>query len=188
MTDIAVSPFVKRQTRDSRFSHFEGDWERLRQLVVEHFGQAKSGYRVGVVLVPVPPEGFFSSVVLLREGDKLSGTFEARQPGEDPRKSIGVVAREGQSKLPAKGVDIILYRHDVLAENNEHSCDAEWEIISVNARPTEEEMPMQPATMMANHFELSGGTATGLSDGEFVRQLREAVLYWKDKAMLLPAE
>ena len=55
-----------------------------------------------------------------------------------------------------------------LAEKNETESDADFELVSVNASPTDEETPMTPGTLMANHFELSGGTATRMTDGEFV--------------------
>lgn len=189
MTDsIAVSEFVTRQTRNSRFSHYEGDWDAVLALVKEHFGAAATGYRDGVVLVPVPPEGYRCGVVFLQEGDKFSGTYEARREGEEPRKEVGVIAREGQVKLKAKSVNIVLYRHDVLAEDDGRSSNAEWEIISVNASPEEGEMPIHPGTLMANHFQLSGGTKTNMSNDEFVEALRKSVHYWKDKSLLLPAE
>lgn len=193
MTDsIAVSEFVRRQTLNSRFSHYEKDWLELLGIVQAHFRDAKTGYRDGVVLVPVPPENFRCGVVQLQEGDVLVGTYEARQEGEEPRKQVGVPAeglvKQGRVKTKAVSVDIVLYRHDVLAENDERSSEAEWEIISINASPTEGEMPMHPGTLMANHFQLSGGTATNMSNDEFVEALRKSVLYWKDKSMLLPAK
>ena len=38
---------------------------------------------------------------------------------------------------PAKTgkVELIVYRHDVLAENNENTTSADWELISINAIP-----------------------------------------------------
>lgn len=148
--------------------------------------QVKAGYRDGVVLVRVPPEDFWSGVVILSEGDKLTGTFEARQKGEAPRKTMEVSRPRG--KAPAVLVDVVLYRHDVLLENDEQSCDATWEVISINATPTDAEIPMAPETLMANHFEISGGTATNLSDSQFVKKLRESFLYWGDKAMIEQGE
>ena len=72
-------------------------------------------------------------------------------------------------------------------ENGEASSDAEWEIIAVNAHITNEEVPIQPNTLIANHFQLDGGTATGMSAVEFEEALRKSVLFWKDKAMVSPA-
>lgn len=177
---IAISDFVRRQTRESRFSFFEGTDEELLALVNKNFDKRSEGYRDGVCLVPVPPEKFYSGVIQLRAGDRLEGVYEARQEGEEPRKSTWVV--DGQ-KMPAKTVEIILYREDVLAENDENSQDAEWEIISINASPTEDKVPIPVGALMANHFEMSGGTATHMTDEEFVKQLKESVLWWRDKSM-----
>jgi hypothetical protein len=182
---IGANDFVRRQTANSEFTHFDGTWERVVQLALENFAQAKDGYRPGVCLVPVPAEGFHTGVVALVEGDRLEGAYRARREGEEPRKDVRVV-REGVSKGPCVAVDVVLYRKDVLAEGNEGTTDCDWEIISVNGRVTEEDQPIHPDTLIANHFELDGGTATGMTDEKFVSDLRKSVLYWKDKAILAP--
>jgi len=132
--------------------------------------------------------GFLSGVVTLAEGTDLVGSYKARRPGETPRKSTGAV---GAEKLPAKSVDVILYASTVLAEEGSNELFAEdgnWEIISINANPCEGEMPINPNVLMHNHFGSDGGTKTGLSDEDFVKTLREAFLFWKDKAMVAPNE
>jgi hypothetical protein len=77
----------------------------------------------------------------------------------------------------------VLYHRDVLAENDEDSTGADWDIISVNGSPTTEPMPIHPDVLIANHFQLDGGTATGMSAEVFEAALRESVLFWKDKAI-----
>jgi len=183
---FGVNPFVLRQTPESEFTHFEGGWDRLLELVTEHFGDAKAGYREGVCLVPVPAEGFFCGVVELQEGDKLAGAYEARRPGEEPRKTTRA-ASEGKTKMGAAQVEIVLYSREVLAEGGEDRTGQDWDVISVNGNPTDGEMPIAPMTLIANHFELEGGTATGMSSEEFEKALRKSVLFWKNKAMLAPA-
>lgn len=183
MTTIGINDFVRRQTFTSEFTHFEGDLERVAEVALEHFDRAKPGYRDGVCLVAVPPDGFFTGIVTLEEGDELVGRYEARRAGEEPRKELRVL-KEGASKMPAKAVDVVLYRKDVLEEGNEPCTGKEWDVISINGRPTEKEMPIAPMTLIANHFELDGGTATGMSSEEFEAALKESVLFWKDKAML----
>jgi hypothetical protein len=133
--------------------------------------------------VPIPPSDFFSSTVLLKDGDKLVGEYKARKAGEEPRKSTFVV---GGQKMPAKRVDVVLYAHHVLAENKENDTDADFEIVSINASPDEIEQPIPTGALIANHFGLSGGTSTQMTDGEFVALLRKSVLYWKDKAQAAP--
>ena len=181
---IAVSAFVRRQTAASAYTHFEGEWSEVLERVRAGFHRAKPGYRDGVVLVPVPPEGFYTGIVQLVAGDRLVGRYVPRHPGEEPRKETFVVRSEGKS--PAKRVDVVLYRHDVLAEDNEQSSDAEWEIISVNGLPTDDEAHMSPGTLMANHFQISGGTATHLTPEQFEAALKESFLYWRDKGQIAP--
>jgi hypothetical protein len=183
MTTIGINDFVRRQTPTSEFTHFDGDLERVLALTLEHFDQAVPGYRDGVCLVPVPPDGFFTGIVELVEGDQLVGRYEARRAGEEPRKELRVV-RPDARKMPARAVDIVLYRRDVLEEDNDACTGCEWDIISINGRPTEGEMPMAPMTLIANHFHLDGGTETGMSPEEFEAALKESVLFWKNKAML----
>jgi hypothetical protein len=44
-------------------------------------------------------------------------------------------------------------------------------------------MPIDPMTLMHNHFGSSGGTATNMTDAELVAALRTSFMWWKDKAM-----
>jgi hypothetical protein len=174
MTKIAVNEFVKRQVPESRFSHFAGTWDELVALVELHFGEAKPGYKDGILLVPVPPEGFFSGVVELSEDTPLRAEFAARRKGEEPYLQVVAV---GGDKLPAKMVEVVLYRHDVLG--SDASTDAEYEIVSVNARPTEEPEPQTPVAMARNFLELAGGTKAEYSAEDFAR----SIIYWSKRAM-----
>ena len=129
--------------------------------------------------VVIDPEGFFSPIVKLQNGDECTSVYESRKPGEEPRHSSRQLAAP-RSKSAAVAVDVIVYRHDVLGKDA--SSDADWEIISVNARTTHEPEPIHPDTLIANHLGLDGGTPTNMTDAEFVAVLRPAVLYWKDLA------
>jgi len=172
--DIAVSDFVKRQTPESKFSHFGGTWDELLKMVYANFSKHRQGYRDGVVLVSLDPANFFCGMVQATKDTKFKVKFEPRREGEAP--FIQVLA-EGATKIPAKRVEIVLYRHDVLMEGKEASSEAEWEIISVNAHPTEEEEKMHPLTMARNYLCLKGGTK-----GDYTaRQFAESIIYWSDK-------
>jgi hypothetical protein len=175
---ISINKYCRRQTKESPFSHTTLSDEQLIAEVEKGFAFAKPGYRDGVLAVPVNPEGFYSSLCTLKEGDVLKGTYSPRTKNEEPRKQVFV---SGGDKVPAKAVDVILYRIDVLSEN-ERDGNAEWQIISINASPWEGKEPIQPDTLIANHFKLSGGTETKMTAEQFETALRESVLYWKDKA------
>jgi hypothetical protein len=63
-----------------------------------------------------------------------------------------------------------------LLENNEHSTNLEWELISIHAIPEGvEKMPMGSITMMRNQLELPGGTKAKYSSEEWV----ESVMFWQ---------
>lgn len=169
---IQVSPFARgRHLPETAFSHFEGSWEELEQLTEASFDKRVPGYRDGVVLVPVPPEGFKAGTMKLEVGTPLAATFEARREGEEA--SITVVATNCP-KTDARRVDIVLYRHDVLEEDKEASCDSEWEIVSVNARVTKEDEPMDPMTMARNFLHMEGGTKATFTAEEFAK----SIVFW----------
>lgn len=180
ITSIKCSEFVKRQTKESGYSYFDGTWELLEALVQytwDYFPQnIRPGYRDGVVLINLPPWKFYTSIVEVNEKTKLNVNYAPRIEGEDS--FIRVAA--GGKKQPAKYVSIVLYRHDVLAEDNDRSSDAEWEIIAIKARVSEQEEPMDPYTMARNFLHMKGGTK-----GNFTaQQFAESIVYWSNHAML----
>jgi len=177
---IAFNRFVYRQTPQSQFSHWDIPDAEIYDRIEENWDNKKAGYRSGVWLVPISPAGFYSGVVELKEGDKLSGEFSSRKKGETPRKHMWVKGK----KLPAVAVDVVLYSHNVLAENNEFDTDAHYEIISINARNTVEEQPIEPMTLLYNHFNADGGTATNMTNDKLVEALRESFEYWKNKVLV----
>ena len=183
---IAVSEFVHRQVKGSGFSYFDGAWTDVQHMVETFFGNAKPGYRKGVVLVTVPPDNFYTNILMLEDGDLLLGRYKPRQFGEDPRKHYWLAGGNRIPPMPAKTVQIVLYRADVLAEDNDRSSDADWEIISINASPFEsdQEIPMLPSTLIANHFGFSGGTDTKMTPWEFENALRASAIFWRDKTMI----
>ena len=171
---------ASRHTPESRFSHFNGSEQELLNLVFDNFFTGKQGYREGVWLVTVPPERFMSGVVSLSEGDVLQGVFEARREGEIPRKVVTTIGRE---KLPARHVEIVLYSRATLEEEPGYEASADWEVISINASPIAGPTPLPPTALIANHFGMSGGSATSYTSEQFEAALRESVMFWHDKAM-----
>ena len=185
-TVLTVNSFCRdRHTKESRFSYVEGDSMQLLEVVSDNWQMCKPGYREGVVIITVPPDGFYSGVCTLKSGDALQGAYKPRREGEEPRKTIGVANGE---KLPAKLTEVVLYSSSVLAENNDNDLPADsgdcWEVVSINASPTLGEAPIHPETLMHNHFGSSGGTRSNLTDEEFVAILKHSFSYWKDKALL----
>jgi len=197
-SEVHINSFVRRQTFDSPFTHFEGtDVDLLARI--ERSEKIEPGYRDGVVLVVLEGEDaecFFTGLVTLQEGDQLTGEFAARREGETPRKSIrkAFVVPEDiderrqigdhNGKQPCKRVDVVCYSHDTLAEDNDAESEKPWEIIALNGYTTTESAPIAPNVLMHNHFHTDGGTATNMTPEEFEEALRVSFLYWKDKALM----
>lgn len=174
MKKVEINTFVERQTKNSRFSYYAGTTEELIRLVEDNFDKANQGYKDGVLMVPVPAEGFYSAVCKIYEDSILESRMESRRAGEEP--VLVTVVKNGR-KLPAKEVNIVLYRHDILGDDA--STDAEWEIISINASLIEGGEPMTPAAMARNMLVKAGGTEAHYTAEQFA----EAVWFWSQHAM-----
>ena len=172
MNFIGVSDFVKRQTKKSSYSYFNGTWEELVEITEDNFDNFKDGYRDGVVLIPVSIDGFYTSMCEITNDSIFETKFVARRDGEE---SIRKTVLKNGEKTKANFVDIVLYRYDVLAENNEQSTDCEWEIISINASIFEK-TPMRAMTMARNMLNKEGGTKAEYTGLEFA----ESLWFWKD--------
>jgi hypothetical protein len=180
---VKCGDFVKRQTPDSGFSHFEGSWEELERRTAYCMADPRHitpGYRDGVILVdvslPYPAKQFYSAVVKLDEKIKLTTNYAPRRAGEDPFIRVSAKAEKQCTMLAS----VVLYRLDVLAENNERETDADWEIVAIKARISNEEEPMDPYTMARNFLHLKGGTK-----GDFTaEQFAQSIVYWNNHAMI----
>ncbi|MBL7013783.1 MAG: DUF3228 family protein [Candidatus Marinimicrobia bacterium] len=181
---IAVNQFVKRQVKGSgktyseKFTFNEIASHAENQMELGFF---EDGYRDGVRIVSCDKsivKHFQCPYTKINSDTALKAQWVSRQEGEEPY--IQIRALNGES-LPAGKVEFILYRHDVLAENNEQSTDAEWELISIQAIPTGiEHFPMGPVTMMRNQLDLMGGTKAHYSS----EQWAESVRFWQQYVAL----
>jgi len=178
---VAVNDFVRRQTKESSFSYFEGSEAVLIELVTENLDKKTPGFVPGSFEVPVPPQGFYSSVVTLEAGDALIGKFEPRAEGEKPVKTMRALKGE---KVPAGQVQVIVYDHATLLRDKQNSTDADFEIASINATLDPEKSPLTPEALDRNHFGEDGGTPTCRSAEEYVEQHKISRAYWYNKANL----
>jgi len=183
---IELNDFVKRQCEGSPYSYYLGSWEELLDLVRKHFRNTPINEGQRVVKVKVPAKGFMTSIITIDETTDLVATFEARREGELEHK----VVRARYGKLtPATHVEIILYSHAALVEDDENSTDADWEIISLNASPVNGATPISVGALLRNYYGEVGGTDHGLTPEQFIEELRISREFWRDKCQVLkPAE
>lgn len=200
---FACNPLVYRQTAASRFSYFAGSWDELVAITERHFHTAvdvdgeEEGLRKKVTITGADCAGFFSGVAVVDENTVLEASCRKRLPDELPY--IQHLAVNGK-KEPALCVDIILYHRDrlTLEERTFPSprigfittlpevVEADWQIISVNCRATEEKEPLTPQAMARNDAarlglpEGAGGTPATYT----AEQYRRSIQYWSNRAMV----
>ncbi len=184
MIQVAVNDFVRRQIKGSGKSYSPSlSFEEIAshaevQMEKNYF---KEGYRDGVRIVAAGneiSEQFVCPFVKLTATNTLKANWVRRQPNEAPYIQIRAV---NGPPVKAGKVELILYRHDVLAENNEHTTDSPWELISIHALPKGlDSLPMGPVTMMRNQLGLPGGTRAVYSSDEWAN----SVQFWQEYAAL----
>ncbi len=187
---VAVNEFVLRQVEGSgkTFSldlTFQEIAEYAENQLNNNPNSIIEGYRDGVILIKCEPlmnKHFYSPMVKIDEYTVLEAIMTKRREQEKPY--IQIRALSG-NLLPTGRVDLILYRHDVLAETNEQSTNADWELISIQAVPEGiKKLPMGPVTMMRNQLQLPGGTSANYSSDEWA----ESINFWQQYAFLKPTK
>jgi len=185
---VQVNDFVKRQTRSSGKTYSD----ELSFDFFAKYAQKKLlndefivGYRPEVRIVKLENKyvhKVFCPYVRITKHTKLSAKLVKRRESEDSY--IKIRALNG-NLVDTGSVDLILYRHDILLENNENTTNADWELISINALPKGvESMPMGPITMMRNQLELNGGTKAEYSSDEWA----ESVRFWQTYVPIEPTK
>ena len=182
--NIGINNFVRRQIEGSGKTYsLSLSFEEITSHAEIQLAKGKfyEGYRDGVLVVIADEslnKDFICPFVKINEDTRLQSRLVYRQQGEEPY--IQTVALSG--KHPETGrVELILYRHDVLAENNEYSTKKKWELISINAIPKGlKKLPMGPVTMMRNQLNLKGGTKAEYSSEEWANSVR----FWQKYATL----
>jgi len=177
MSGVIVNRYALRHVADSKYSHFDGSWDELVDLVEANLDNARPGHLPAIKKVPVPAEGFKTGVVQLTKGCEMVASFEARFEGEEPRKMVAATG----VKSDAKFVEIICY-HSTILEPHQRDGTDEWEIISVNASPVENE-PIALEALLYNIFGGDGGTALDLTDTQAIVEIYKSWSYWRDKAV-----
>jgi len=184
MEKVAVNDFVRRQIKGSGKTYSDSlSFDAMAKDAEKQMdnGHYKEGYRDGVRIVTgshALTDQFICPFVKINENTILVSSVVKRKIGEEAY--IQTRAKTG-TPLQAGLVEYILYRHNVLAENDEQSTDAEWELISIHAIPEGvDKLPMGAVTMMRNQLELIGGTKAHYSSEEWA----EAVRFWQKYAAL----
>ena len=183
-THVNINKFVCRQIKGSGKTYAVGlSFEQIARHAQEQLanGSYKPGYRDGVLLVQTDKNlvhHYICPFVKINENTKLRAQVVRRRPEE--KAYIQIRALNG-TPMKTGYVDLILYRHDVLAETNEQTTTAEWELISFHAIPVGiTDMPMGTVTMMRNQLQLIGGTKAYYESDQWAKSVK----FWQEYAVL----
>ena len=195
---IVIGNFLRETFIAKNLQHFAVNGQNtadIVQLATEHelirrvhsglsMGMAREGYREGVYLVKIDPQGFKMRTRELSKGDYLFGQYKPRVEGETPRKKVSVL-HVGEAP-EAKFVDAVLYATRVLQESPASDADptADYEIVTFLPKDIDEDEPMETEVLLANHYKFDGGTDTKMSPEEFEKVLAKSVKYWSNRAFI----
>jgi len=171
-------------TRNSTQSNYGGTWDELEVLVEankDNFEPGTGSVDNDVILVNVPADGFRTSIVEITEENAhlVTENSTVRAEGEKPV----VMKIINMDKSPAKYVQIVCYRADVLAKDDHRTTDAEWEIVAILAQ-SDKVVPMHPTTMLRNSNHDKGGTYREYTDKEWA----DSQAYWANHAYAKPSK
>lgn len=169
---VAMNNLALRHTKDSPFSHFDGTFEELCEIAVEHLEAHPTAiYEDGVCIIGLPGDNFWAGATQINEETELLSRFAPREEGEYP--CIQFTANAGPKPI-AEEADLVLCSKERLGRKNENSTDADWEIVSINAKSFKGAEPMHPVTMARNSQNLPGSTLTKYTPEEYDR----SILHW----------
>lgn len=156
---------------DELLDRVRGAWDRRRPGA----GRADLSQ---VVVVPVAPDGFVGSTVLVTADTPLRAELVRRQPEEEPY--VQVTAQGPREEV--RHASVVLYAAATLLENGgTRSGDCDWEIVALIAGPLADE-PMDPLTMARNMLRRTGGTPCDYTAEQFAT----AIWYWAQRAKVAP--
>jgi hypothetical protein len=179
MTDhvtFSINPFYRRQTPDSKFSHFDGTDEQLLKEVEQNFPLRRKGKRLGSWLVAIPSQigkaRCHTPVLHVNRNCFLNAEVVAKNNGT-PLICASVIGR----KQRALYAEVVLYQHDQLVKMGEASSDADYEVVSLHASDVERQPP--------HPYEIAREV---LSEGAQYdpRDICEAIVYWGTHAYAKP--
>jgi len=173
---FSINPFYRRQTPDSKFSHFDGTDEQLLKEVEQNFPLRRKGKRLGSYLVSISSQigkaACHTPVLKVGKHCFLNAEVVAKDNGT-PLICASVIGR----KHLASYAEVVLYEHNQLVKMGEASSDADYEVVSLHASDVEQP-PSHP-------YEIAREV---LSEGAQydARDICEAIIYWGTHAYAKP--
>lgn len=179
---ISISSFLKQVIQKAGGNRrYSGSEESLIQLAednLDNYTPGTGSENGDVRLLNVPAESFLTGIVKItpENAHNLTVRYDSRVEGEQPYPQLVMLNTD---YTPATHVQLVVYRADVLAKDNNRSSDTEWEIVAILANPSDK-VPMNPSTMARNASHSAGGTQRNYTPEEWL----EATTFWQQHAVI----
>lgn len=189
MASVGINEFVLRQTspdfRGTRIPQEAMEGLRAMVEVMMNDGAYRDGYApfCKIIRLMVPEILCPIARVTGENAHLLRTKYEARREGELP---ILVRYFDGENDLVKRTVsaciDVIVYSKNQLeSEKDGNPSGADWDIICINAEPSEEGTPMTPETITRNALgEEYGGSGVAIDRDAYAK----SVEFWSNHAMI----
>jgi hypothetical protein len=169
--EITIHDHCRKHTPTSKFSHYAGTLEDVAKLARANWASRVPGDHDGTVLVRVPAEGFFTSIVKVTDKTNLTTRFAKRDRPAHPDESAFIQnSAVGAPKLPAETVDLVVY----LEGKNVGTLVT---ILAVGKTA-----PMDPQTMWRNQTDQPGGSPALYTSEQWAR----SVGFWGQHTLCAP--
>jgi hypothetical protein len=173
---FSINPFYRRQTTESKFSHFDGTDEQLLKEVEQNFPLRREGKRNGAYIVPISPvvenARCYTPVVPVHRHSFLNTEVVAKAHGT-PLICASLIGK----KRAAEFAEVVIYERTQLVRIGEASGGADYEVVSLHASDVERQ-PSHP-------YEIARQV---LNEGAKYdsHEICEAIIYWGTHAFVKP--
>lgn len=175
----------KRHIPGAGYSYFNGSDIELFKLISDNWNKRFVGAGTtdinAVCIVPVPPDKFCTSNIMIENATNIETIVHKRREGEEP--FLKTVANGPTVK--ANYAKIVLYSADELKKDTldgkTYDSPYEWKIVCIIASDTDDE-PMLPLAMARNQLEKAGGNPRQYSGEEYAK----AIYYWSQRVSVKP--
>ena len=173
---LGINHFVRRQTKDSKFSHFEGSDEELLGYVEQNWPLRKPGSHDGAWIVPIDlgrnkgnPPKFYSAIVKISPNMFFNAECASKGPTQTqtPLMCVSAVCKKPLGRY----VEAIVYSKALLGD--QRSTNKEHEIVSIHVSDVKHQ-PEHPYEMARKVLGKDGRSKTEYT----AEEMAESILYW----------
>ena len=180
---IGINSFVRRQTKDSKFSYFTGSDAELILYAQQNWPLRRQGNRPDSWIVPIDmghnldesvPQ-FYSAIIRINPDMFLNAECIVRSKNEEPLMCVSTIS----SKARGRYVDVVIYAAVLLGE--ERSSTSDLGIVSFHVSDVQHQ-PEHPYEIARKILDQWDGPKMQYEPEEIAL----SIMYWSQRAFVRP--